>query len=157
MLRKWKQQGVHIGDPDAARLLPVDAPCYRDIKNGIDYLAESIAGNERNENYQKVQDAKEKDEFIVPRDERAWKIISEAITMLTEERNLMKAFFHNDGYTFGKVFAASGLREVPSTKDPKEDSIRDWALVKPNENRSVGNNYVSTPPLDLLPVLNSQF
>lgn len=144
MLREWKQKGVRFRDPNATRLLTVDAPCYRDIKDGIDDLATRIAGYENDDDYCRVKEAKEKSKFIMPSDERAWELASQVLSMLSKDRNTMKEFFHKETYILGEVFAASGLREVPSTQDPTKLSIRDWALVMPKGNRLVGKNRVST-------------
>lgn len=56
----------------------------------------------------------------------------------------MKEFLHSNGHHLGKVYAASGLRQAQSTEDLTSLSIRGWALVSLNENRSMGKNDVST-------------
>jgi hypothetical protein len=57
-------------------------------------------------------------------------------------RETMKGYLDNNGNLLGEVFASSGLRVAPSTEDASKLSIRDWALMLPNADHSMGKNDV---------------
>ncbi|KAL4915799.1 hypothetical protein BDW62DRAFT_203252 [Aspergillus aurantiobrunneus] len=63
----------------------------------------------------------------------------------------------NAGHISGKLSTTSGTREAISTGNSTELSIRNWALVRPNKNRSAGKNSVSikTPGYTQLTELTS--
>ncbi|KAJ0420794.1 hypothetical protein BJY00DRAFT_312720 [Aspergillus carlsbadensis] len=59
-----------------------------------------------------------------------------------KDRETMQEYLDNHGHLLGHVFAASGLRVAPSPEDASKLSIRDWALVRPNADHSVGKNNI---------------
>lgn len=136
------QQGVRVYDEHKRRLLLIDSPSYRDIKNKLDVLANEIERSESRKEYREVEELRANDEFVMPFLESTWKDISAAITRRQKERHTIKKFLHDNENSsrLGTVFAASGLREEISTDDPNELSIRDWALVRVGAGRAVGNN-----------------
>jgi hypothetical protein len=147
VLWKWKQEGVRIGDLNAARLLSVDAPCYRDIKAGIDVKESAMDRVKTEEAYQEVEEARAQGRSSSSGDQEGWKRASGCLSELDEERNTIKSFVQNGQHVLGNVFAASGLREARSTDDPDKLSVRDWALVQPKSGRSAGDNAVSDSPV----------
>lgn len=145
MLWKWKQEGVRIGDPNAARLLSMDSPCYRDIKAGVDAKESTMARSKADKVYQRVEAARAQGEFVLPGDKARWKTASRILEALEKDRDSMKSFVQNGQHVLGNVFAASGIREARSTDDANKLSVRDWALVQPKSGRSAGDNAVSDP------------
>lgn len=145
---------MHFNDKRASRLLSVDAPCYHDIQSGIDGLAKTITRAEDDEIYRKVEKAKKHaeeqpvDSCISRGEMDQWRMQARIMEALREERNAMETFLRGNEHTLGRVFAASGLREIKSTEDPTQLSIRDWALVLLYKNRSAGKNTVSFPLSD---------
>ncbi|KAL3450776.1 hypothetical protein BJX65DRAFT_304931 [Aspergillus insuetus] len=93
------------------------------------------------------------DPFVIPSDRSDWKIQADIIREKTEEKTVMNRFLQGKRHILGSVLAASGAREVKSTDKPSDLSIRDWALVELNSNRSAGANMVKIPtqtPLERL-------
>ncbi len=147
MVWKWKQEGVRSGDANASRLLSIDAPCYRDIKAGIDVKESTMDDIKIDDVYKRAEEAKAQGEFVLPSDEAKWKTLSRMLEALDNDGNTMKSFVRNGQHVLGTVFAASGIREARSTNDPNKLSVRDWALVQPKSGRSAGDNAVSDRPI----------
>lgn len=134
---------MRIGENDSLQLLAVDAPCHRDITEGISSLDSKKKSYEQRKVYQKVQAAKERDDFVIPREEKEWQISTDLIAGIETQRQAMQHFLDENDHLLGRVFAASGLRTLPSSSKASERSIRDWALVQLTPKRSAGKNVVS--------------
>lgn len=128
----------------------MDSPSRRGVKREIENLARRIDAYQNQPPFPKVEEAKARGDFVIPEDERQWKVASDMLAKLKEQRDTGKEFFHKNRFVFGPVVAASGLQERPMKTTLARDptallSIIDWALVKP-QNRSVGTNNVSQIP-----------
>ncbi|KAL4912364.1 hypothetical protein BDW62DRAFT_24456 [Aspergillus aurantiobrunneus] len=146
IVEKWTSDGVPVGDSNVERLLLVDSPTHADIHRGIDHLERQLNETQNEHRYQKVEKARITGDFVLPGDKRVWRIHTESIEILKNELGVMKNFFTQKRYHLGHVFSASGLREVQSTEDAKKGSNRDWALIRPNKERPVGINEISSQP-----------
>jgi hypothetical protein len=104
-------------------LLAVESPSRKDVEKGIHFLTDEInqPGLDPNGRSDQMREEWEKD------------------------REAMKEYLNNSGNLFAEVFALSGLRVAPFTEDASKLSIRDWALVRPNADNSMGKNDVSAP------------
>ncbi|KAL3459404.1 hypothetical protein BJX64DRAFT_291231 [Aspergillus heterothallicus] len=125
VLDKWKRDGVHINDAHKSRLLAVDSPSRKDIEDRIEFLALDIKRAEKR--LSEDRDYYEKRE-------------AERLTRNKTDRDTLLKYLENNNHIFGKVIASSGPRIAPSKEDADKLSIRDWALVLPNEKHSCGEN-----------------
>jgi hypothetical protein len=102
-------------------LLAVESPSRKDVEQGIGVLT---------------------DEINPPgRDPDGWR--AQMMVEWIKDRDTMNEYLHKNGNLVGEVFASSGLRVAPSTEDESKLSIRDWALVRPNADHSMGKDDVS--------------
>ncbi|KAL4779658.1 hypothetical protein BJX76DRAFT_365088 [Aspergillus varians] len=140
VIDRWKKQGVYVNDQNKSRLLLMDSPSYRDMRQGIDNLTTQITQRQNYPVYRKVELAKAEEEFVISSDEREWRVVSRALAQLHQDRHDMQTFFQQKGYNLGDTFAASGPRVAECTGKKGEFSTRDWALVQPRGGRSVRDN-----------------
>ncbi|CAL5867205.1 uncharacterized protein PFLUO_LOCUS1418 [Penicillium psychrofluorescens] len=147
VVQRWKESGFPFNNDKASQLLMMDSPSRRGVKREIENLARRIDAYQNQPPFPKVEEAKARGDFVIPEDERQWKVASDMLAKLKEQRDTGKEFFHKNRFVFGPVVAASGLQERPMKTTLARDptallSIIDWALVKP-QNRSVGTNNVA--------------
>ena len=116
-------------------------------------LTTSINELKNDPTYKKVENALAWDEFVIPYKKADWKRTVGDIADQSEKMRDVSEFTRDNHYILGSVFASSGLQEVPSKRNPRELSIRDWALVTVEEGRRPGANTVS----HILPLLTSLF
>ncbi|KAL3482730.1 hypothetical protein BJX62DRAFT_245590 [Aspergillus germanicus] len=118
VLQQWKRDGVNSNNVHKRHLLAVESPSRKDVEQGIQFLTDEINQPGLEPNGRSAQMRVE------------WR----------KDRETMKGYLDNDGNLLGEVFASSGLRVAPSTEDASKLSIRDWALVQPNADHSMGKN-----------------
>ncbi|PKY07427.1 hypothetical protein P168DRAFT_302357 [Aspergillus campestris IBT 28561] len=135
VVQAWKHTGVPVADETAARLLNVDSPSQRDLRDAIQELTEDISKLKEDTTYRKVEDAKSRDESVTPSDMAEWKIIADIIASQSKQLSVASEFLRDSHHTLGTVFASSRHQEVPAKRNPSELSIRDWALIRDREGR----------------------
>ncbi|KAL4925541.1 uncharacterized protein BDV17DRAFT_300296 [Aspergillus undulatus] len=133
VLSDWKKDGVYPQDENKGRLLAIVSPSYKDMNRAIKSLKAGIEELNSDTKYRQVKDLKDRDEFVMPYQERIWANVSKDIRAHEMEHQEMKDLLNSNEHWLGIVFAASGLREVQSTTDPQQLSIRDWALLPSSE------------------------
>lgn len=138
---------MRITDKNASRLLTMDSPTKRDIQDGIsglDYLVSSV---ENAVQYQEASRAIEKGEYVTGPQMALWEIHNKYVRGLNEDKECMQGYLDKGRHRLGTVLAASGFREeVTSSVHPNPTllpTVRDWALIRPLEGRSLKNNNVS--------------
>ncbi|EAU29902.1 predicted protein [Aspergillus terreus NIH2624] len=147
-IRAWTENGVAFRDPNTAKYLNMDSPSKGILNSGLEDLDRRIRSLREDQRFSKVEKAKARGEFIIPRDETAWKTLSDAITPLEKQRKEIDQFFVKKRYYLGTVFYASGLKEVPMKVPAKGKpalQICDWALIQPSKDRKIGSNRIPPP------------
>lgn len=140
---------MRITDKNASRLLIMDSPTQRDIQGGISGLDDLVSSVENTVYYQEVSRAIaiEEGEYVTGPQMALWKKHNKQIRRLNEDKECMRGYLDKGRHRLGTVFAASGLREevTPSVKPNPTllPTVRDWALIRLLEGRSLGNNNVS--------------
>ncbi|RDW93003.1 uncharacterized protein DSM5745_00325 [Aspergillus mulundensis] len=145
---QWTRNGITPQEQDnARRLLPIDSPSQRDIRDGIERLETLVSGLKAGSYYRDVQRALDAGESVIPSDMGMWKGVRKQIGVLENSKREMERYLKDHKYRLGHVFAGSGLREAvsrnvgPNTKGWQ--TVRDWALVQRRNDRSFGKNDVS--------------
>ncbi|KAL2838184.1 hypothetical protein BJY01DRAFT_251086 [Aspergillus pseudoustus] len=142
VLEKWKQDGVQVRDTDKSRLLAVDSPSRKDIVDGIRLLTRKI--NQEGTPFAFEWDGERES--------------AQRIADWKKERQTMEEYLRGNNHIFGEDFASSWLHVAPSVEDPSKPSIRDWALVRPSSNCSMGKNNIEIAKLtgneNILPFLS---
>lgn len=143
-MQEWRHKGLDIHDHTAKELLLVESPSRRDLESGVKALGHKILSNRNSEEYRKVEEQKHKGEFVLPFDLRNWEKMRDVNHFWKADRDIIRKFIGEERYILGSVIAATEKeRVVPSTDDNQKLSIRDWALVQPQSQASVGGNNVS--------------
>jgi hypothetical protein len=141
-IRDWTKKGVGIHDANRVEYLSLDSPSKGILKAGLADLDRRIRSLREDECFSKVEKAKARGDFIIPRDETAWKTQSKVISSLEEQRKEVDQFLQKRNYHLGEVFCASGLRKVPMNGQPDLLQVRDWALIRISTDRKIGSNKV---------------
>ncbi|KAL5357171.1 hypothetical protein BJX96DRAFT_181267 [Aspergillus floccosus] len=143
-IRAWTKKGVGVQDANRAEYLGLDSPSKGILNFGLNDLDRRICGLREDQRFSRVEKAKARGDFVIPRDETAWKTLSDAIAPLQKQRKEVNQFFEKKQYYLGAVFYASGLKEVPMKRQPHLLQIRDWALIQPKD-RKLGLNRIEPP------------
>lgn len=138
---------MRINDENASRLLIMDSPTQRDIQGGISSLEKLVSDIQNTGKHQEASRAIEEGEYVAGPQMALWKRHNKQIRRLNEDKECMQGYLDKGRHRLGTVFAASGLREeVTSSVNPNPTllpTVRDWALIRPLEGRSLKNNNVS--------------
>ncbi|KAJ9265169.1 hypothetical protein DTO212C5_6843 [Paecilomyces variotii] len=153
-LKFWQTNGIQPEDPHAKTVLRVDQPSEKDIKAGLEELDHRIQVIAKDPKYLRFKNALDTTGFLIPPDRSSYNAMKAQKEKYEREKQHILNFKSHNEHELGYVFSASGYREerVATVKHPSENSILDWALIKPMPSRAGSTNDIlgyGTPTIGL--------
>ncbi|KAL2855969.1 hypothetical protein BJY01DRAFT_242908 [Aspergillus pseudoustus] len=144
MSQKWKQHDIAADDRQAKDMLVIDAPTKEWLQAEIQGCTKSVKIIEDLRPYQHLKRLQAEGEFMRPKEEINLAHYDESIALNERRRHELNQIYHEKGYIFGRVFAASGFKhkklDTTGAYIPGHmPSNVDWALVRPQGGRNLKN------------------
>ncbi|KAL3482064.1 hypothetical protein BJX99DRAFT_253188 [Aspergillus californicus] len=152
--RNWKEHGIAANDIKAKELLIIDVPSKGRLQNTIKSTASDIDLIKSLAQYKELEKIRNSDDsFMRPGQVRQMEKLDKSITANEGKRRALEEALDEKKYVFGRVFAASGLKQkellTTSLNRPSGlGSSMDWALIRPQGARAPTNK---VPPYKDIP------